>query len=797
MMRHLILAVLFFCSQSVSLAQVRSGRILSEAGNGIAFAQILVLNHNMGSVSREDGNFELALADGEYEISVHALGYANVVRKITCLEDSCNLIFTLVETTTTLDEVVVTSDGIEKNILETAVSVSVIGSTKITETQTWQLEDLQGLVPNLVYADLGVPYQQQISIRGISVFSETPATATYVDGVSAFDVAGNNMLLTDIERIEVLRGPQGTLYGRNALAGVINIITKKPTNKTSGFAETSFGNQGLQRYGLALKTPVVSEKLFVGVAAQYQMRNGYYTNDLSGQTSFDGEPLEGTAADGRRMGDQQAVYGNVYLRYFPNNSWELLLNLKAQRDQSVGASMYYQAAATPDKALNDPYKLSVNDLGSDSRDVLNSSFTVKHYDEKFQVIATSAFSKVRQSYDHIDQDLTQFDVAYGASSKNNVLGKAYPMDVYSQEIRINTTSVTRLQWSAGMYGFYQNYHKQFANVYKRLGILFGTDPGTYVYNNLQDNAGGAVFGELNYSISPKLKITGGIRADYENRRSNLSAVYTDTLGTISTLQPPKEKQQDYQALSPKMVFSYKINDNEYMYLSYARGFRAGGINGATSYGEYAYYDPEYSDNIEAGYKMLAANRKINLTTAAYFSHWTDLQLDFRTPGENGIWVVGNIGNVQSVGVELETSIKPIRGVQADMALGLNDSHYQNFDYLGENIKGNRTILAPTFTAFAGVQYQVPLLKEKQVSGVLRGEWRGTGKQYFDLHNTIEQPTYHLFNVYLGLQHPAFSLMLWSQNIAGTTYITYALPGYFKNTLINRPRTFGLTLNYKF
>jgi iron complex outermembrane receptor protein len=781
-----------------ALAQTeRKGSVLNTAHLPVAYAHVVVLNTSLRAVADTEGLFQLMLSEGTYSISVSAIGYATQVKTIICTSTSCPLDFSITESTTTLDEVVVTSDGTEKNILETAVSVSVIGSTKVTETQTWQLEDLQGLVPNLVYADLGVPYQQQISMRGVSVFSETPATATYVDGVSAFDVAGNNMLLTDIERIEVLRGPQGTLYGRNALAGVINIITKKPGDKTSGFAETSFGNQGLQRYGFAIKTPIVSKKLFVGVAAQYQMRNGYYTNDLTGQTSFDGKPLEGTNEDGKRMGDQQAVYGSFNLRYFPNARWELLLNVKGQTDQSIGASMYYQSAATPEKAINDPYKISVNDLGSDSRDVFNSSFTVKSYHENVQVVATSAFSKVKQKYDHIDQDLTQFDVAYGASAGNGVLGRSYPMDVYSQEIRVKSTSLKKLQWTIGTYGFYQRYDKQFATVYKRLGILFGTDPGTYVYDNLQDNAGAALFGELNYSITSKFTIAAGMRGDYENRQSNLSARYTDTLGTTTIFQPIKAKQQSYHAVSPKFVLSYKFNDNQYMYLSYARGFRAGGINGATSYGEYEYYKPEYSDNIEAGYKMISTNKKINFTGAAYFLHWTDLQLDFRTPGENGVWVVGNIGNVQSLGVELETSIKLLKGFQADVALGLNHSHYQDFDYLGENIKGNRTILAPSFTTFTGLQYQVLVVKEKSISGVIRAEWRGTGKQYFDLHNTIEQPTYNLFNVYFGIQHPAFSIMLWSQNISGTTYITYALPGYFKNTLINRPRTFGLTLNYKF
>lgn len=169
-----------------------------------------------------------------------------------------------------LEDVIVTANKREENIIKVNTSITTLSAKKIEDTRTWGLSGLAALVPNYNYQELGVSFQQIQAIRGIQVFSENPAVSAYIDDVNNLDILANGFAFTDIERIEVLRGPQGTLYGRNAMGGVINIITKKPTNTTNSFAELSFGNLGLQRYSAGFKTPIVKDKLFFGLNALYQ-----------------------------------------------------------------------------------------------------------------------------------------------------------------------------------------------------------------------------------------------------------------------------------------------------------------------------------------------------------------------------------------------------------------------------------------------------------------------------------------------------------------------------------------------
>lgn len=652
---------------------------------------------------------------------------------------------------------------------------------------------MRGLVPNYQYADLGVGYQQMQAIRGISVFSENPSIATYIDGVNALDVSANGMQLIDIERIEVLRGPQGTLYGRNAMGGVLNIITKQPTAKPGGFVEVSLGNQGLQRYAVGLKIPLVKDKLFAGVSGQYQKQFGFYFNDLSDKMSFDGVPLKGTAEDGQRMGDEESFYGNIFLKWLPSSKWKIVLNVKAQRDQSTGASMYYQAVENEAVAVKNPYKMAVNSLGSNSRSIVNTSLAANYYHSKFSFVSVSAYQYILQAYKNIDQDLFPYDLATGATYDKNV-GDPMPQRVVSQEFRFSSApSAKRVTWTAGTYLFYQQYNKRYAATYEKLALLFGERPGTKVSQTDDENSGAAVFGEATYHLKKKWEFTIGLRYDFESRSTLVGKFDIDSANHKTYTVPLNKRSKSFHALSPKAVVSYKLNANHHLYISYSRGFRAGGINTSSKVSGYETYKPEYSDNAELGYKFNSANNQYSLQSSFFYLYWHDLQLDLRTDG--GVYVINNIGNVQSLGFEIEATAKPVKNLLADVSIGYNHSRYQNFNFLGQNIKGNKTIMAPAVTLFTGLQYLAEL--PKQFGILVRGECRYMGEQYFDLINSIKQPGYALLNARVELKYKSVGLSLWIQNIANKKYIAYAMPGYFRYTILNRPRQYGATLNLNF
>ena len=184
-----------------------------------------------------------------------------------------------------LEEVIITAQKREELLQKAPLSVSIFNKKDIEQFGFQKINEISGLVPNLYSAEPG-DERNVTSLRGISTTSYDPTVATYIDGVNQFNLDTVIPVLCDVERIEVLRGPQGTLYGRNAMGGVINIITKQPTNETGGFAELSLGNYNQSRVAFGVRTPFVKNKLFAGASILYQGRDGYYSNDFN-NTSYD------------------------------------------------------------------------------------------------------------------------------------------------------------------------------------------------------------------------------------------------------------------------------------------------------------------------------------------------------------------------------------------------------------------------------------------------------------------------------------------------------------------------------
>lgn len=789
MKRSIFLWLLLLLTIDNAEAYQLIGTVKDREGSLLQDVHIQILNSSLKAVSDAQGNFSFSVAEGTYSLQLSSVGYADLIKALNVQNDTVFTIY-LSEAISTLDEVVVSASKKETSVINIPGAVTSLSAEKIRDSRTWELGDLTGIIPNFQYAQLGVSYQQQMAFRGISVFSETPSVATYMDGVIALDVAGNGFQLMDIERIEVLRGPQGTLYGRNAMGGVINIITRKPTNQKSGFFEASFGNQGLQRYGFGVKAPLIKNKLFFGLSGQFQRMHGFYNNDLSEKTTFLREPLKGTPEDGVRMGDENSYYGNMFLKWLPKDNIHLTWNVKYQYDHSTGASSYYQAVETDTAAIRHPYKFGVNSLGSHQRSLLNSHLSLSYYHSKYQLNTSISYQNILQGYQHIDQDLWSYDLAAGYTFRNE-LGEKYPQNIFTHETRFSSVKDEKsLKWTAGAFAFYQKNDKRYAAVYQQLAYFFGMKPGTEVTITDQNNSGAALFGEISLPLR-KWEFTAGLRGDIENRSTHVSRYY---------LSEAREKEYNisdtllnstYYALSPKAAIQYHIADNQQLYISYSRGFRAGGNNLFTR-GKYAEYLPETSNNYELGYKMLSSSRKYQFSAVVFFLQWNNMQLDMQP--EPGYWIIDNIGTAKSMGAEIEFSARPLKGFSMDVSLGINHARYGEFFFLGENIKGYQSILAPASTLQVAPQYS---LSVKDFLLTFRADWRRTGKQYFDLNNTIQQPAYHLLNLRASVQYKFINLALWVQNATGTQYLAYAMPGYFKNSILNRPRTFGTTIHFKF
>ena len=682
--------------------------------------------------------------------------------------------------TNQLEEVIVTANKREENIIKVNTAVTSLSSKKIEDTRTWGLSGLSALVPNYNYQELGVSFQQIQSILGIQVFSENPAVSTYIDDVNNIDILANGFAFTDVERIEVLRGPQGTLYGRNAMGGVVNIITKKPTNSTNGFIE---------------------DKLYFGLNGLYQTQDGFLKNDISGTTSTN------TGLNGKTVGGEQNGYGNLFLKWLVSSRFNFTLNLKGKTDTSDNSGfMVSQSSDT--FAFANPDKINLSRIAQHERNILNTSLVAKYSADKYTLTSISALQTIAFGFKDLD-----FPGIYHSFYNGKVGELLPPQKVWSEEVRVNSNTDSKWQYTAGVYAFTQKGYEPTTNTAYELSngeaTAFGLSSGSYlVSRNRSNNFGIAGFGELSYLLTNKLKATFGLRYDYEKREATFNGFGDAVLfdGVVTDFNPNITANGNYSAFSPKFSLSYAVSDLSNMYATYTRGFRAGGINASSlPAGVRQTFDPEYSNNYEVGYKAFLADKKVSIGVAAFLIQWKDLQ--FYNLVAPFTYARENVGNAQSAGVELEITAIPAKGLQLDGSFGINPTEYKGFDLKRVNfgtgvesttaIGGNSLSNAPSHTVFIGAQYEYPI--SSKTKAIVRGEIRNLGSQYTDIQNKIEQPSYTLINSRVGLSYEKYSLFFWGQNLNNERYLAFGNPdsSFGRSARTAMPRTWGLTLSAKF
>jgi iron complex outermembrane recepter protein len=778
---------------NIAFAQSITGTIKSQSGEGIAFSNISVLNTSVSTVSDKSGIFSLNLANGRYQIAVSAVGFSPKVQFFEVTNGSARLDFVLENSTETLGEVVVTANKREEDILQVATSITSLSAQKVEQSRTVGLANLTALVPNYLYQELGVGFQQLQAIRGIQVFSENPAVATYIDDVNSLDILANGFMLTDIERIEVLRGPQGTLFGRNAMGGVVNIITKKPTNRTQGFAEVGVGNLALQRHAAGFKTPIVKDKLFFGINMLYQSRDGYWKNDTTGTGTKDGQ------INGKTVGGEKNLYGNVYLKWLPSSKLSATLNVKGQRDWSDNTG-FFVSQSSEVVAFRNPDKINLSRIGEHERKIVNSALTLKYYGSGFSLTSISALQRIGLSFKDID-----FPGFYHSFYEKEIGEALPPQNVFSQEFRVNgaTRWTDKLKYTAGLFYFSQVGYEPSTN------LAFELAPDAYsIFRNQSSNNGVAAFGEMTYKIMRKLSATAGLRYDNENRESTFNG-FGDAVflgGVFTQVNKDTTVSGTYSALSPKVALSFALSEKSNLYASFSRGFRAGGVNAQKlPVNVPQKFNPEYSNNYEVGYKAQAFSNRLSIGASVFYIQWQDLQ--FFNLVAPFTYARENVGDATSSGFELEASAIPAKGLELDGSFGLASAKYghihlervsfvtgEEFEIDAEDNKLSNT---PSHTLFLGAQYTAKLSKKLNLS--VRGEVRNMGEFYTDIQNSLQQPAYTLLNSNIALVYGNYSLSFWGQNLTNETYLAFgnADTSFGRSVRTAAPRTFGLTIKAQF
>jgi iron complex outermembrane receptor protein len=768
---------------TVVKSQVITGKITDTKDQPIAGADIHLLNTNASTLTDAQGNYTLQhIATGKYTISLSAIGYAVVNEELLVTSAGTTLNIQMPNALLRLDAVVVTAQKKEESLQNIPLSITAISSNQAREYRLWNSKDLTAIAPNL-YSNNSGDDRNVTSIRGITTTSYDPAVATYIDGVNQFSLDTYIAGLNDIERIEILRGPQGTLYGRNAMGGVINIITKQPTNTTTGFIELNAGNYGLQRYTAGIRTPLIKNKLFFGASAVFNQRNGYYTNQFN-NTSFD---------------KQHSITGNYYLKYLPGEGWGITLNIKHQDVRNDGA---FPMVNGVDEAFANPFKLSQDATATMIDNTLNASLTINHTGSSFNFTSLTAWQQNHRYYNApLDGD---FSPADAVTVINNYGNKWNKVKVFTQELRFSSaaSNASPLTWTAGTYFFYQDNPSKQATHFGKDAALIGAPDSNFstINTTTGKNTGIAGYGQISYAVTKKLSLIAGLRYDYENKKLEVEGEYQpDGLSSFVT-QPDTSGSLNFSAVSPKLAISYQVATNSNLYITYSRGYRTGGLTQLSSDPSQPPlfpYKPEYSNNYEAGVKNTFLNNRLRLNLTIFITQVTDAQVPTLILPD-AITITKNTGKLSSKGAELELSATPIKGLQVDYNFGYTHANYTSLlvsqNGASVDLNGKRQIFTPDITSMLAVQYNYALGTKQAIQLIARAEWLQLGTEYFDLANSIKQSPYGLMNFRTGISTKHFDVIGWSRNTGNKKYIAYAYD--FGAVHLGDPATYGATVLIK-
>lgn len=716
---------------------------------------------------------------GNYQASVNGEGIAPKIISFLVNND-VELKVDVYPVVKNLGDVTVNSNKRDINLISAPSSITSLSSKQLKEMRVWELSDLSGLSPNFYLANSG-DNRNVTSIRGITTTSYEQAVVTYIDGVAQFNLDTYIPQLANVDHVEIIRGTQGTLYGRNAMGGIINITTKKPVNRTTGYADLQLGNFGQQRYAAGFNTALIKDKMFASVSLLHDKKSGYYTNTLFNE----------------KYDKQEQSMLDIQLRYYFKHNWSILANHKQYAGRNNGAF----PLVTDLKALFEtPYTLAQNQLAQMRDNSSNSSISLKHRAKGFDLNIQTAYQRNYRYYDKtLDADFSPADIV---GIFNNYGKNFNTVEIFSNELRLQsypTKQNTKLEWTAGLFQFIQRNPGRQATVFGNDAGFIGVPDANFavISNNDARNSGFAGYGNLDFKITPKITLSGGLRIDNENRSLTVSGEYEKQPMQPIVTKEPETGRTSYNAFSPKFGIQYMGSTSFQLFANYARGFRSGGLSGLASDPSQiplSPYLPEYSNMFELGAKGINKKQIFRYSATIFYNNVSNIQTPLLLLPD-ALTLIQNAGKLRSFGIELEVMAQLAKGLTLQYTGGLTDAKYKKLDGVNDgnqiDLSGNKQVFTPGSNHFIGLQYQRKIGK---IDWSIRTDYIQTGKQYFDLANQIAQDAYGVLNMRSSLHFSNFELSIWARNVTGAKFIDYAYD--FGAAHLGKPRTWGLGINYK-
>jgi len=716
-----------------------------------------------------------------------------------------------------LEEILVTAQRRSENLQDVPISITAFSSDHLKDSGVSRFDALVDFIPNVNYNTNASIRATQITMRGIvsdaNSIGVDQAAGVYVDGVYMGRPTTINTGLYDVERVEVLRGPQGTLYGKNVVAGAINFITRKPDQELSGDLSLTYGNfDNTIMYG-ALNAPLVEDRLFLRVSAQYEQRDGYLEN-LAGPDNNDAD-------------NQNARLG---LLYQASDNLELLLRADWAKDRTnqgagelaIVSPIFAQAPfnVTPGHPMYVPddafdYKIADARSSFQDRDVFGTSLEINWTIGGGVLTAISAYREFE--WDNFQtSDGSPFDI-FGT-------GILEDQEQFSQEIRFSSGVGDRFEYVVGAYYFDMDLYAEptatvgidALSVPAFGGAPLGSFPGPSISKLLPDinNESFAFFGQAHYQLTERLTVSAGLR--YTNEEKSIVYSVLPDFVIVAPIDPAvKTASISEDVYTPMLSLSYRLSDTALGYFTYAEGFKAGGFNAfdfdfANDDGSVPEFDPEFANSYELGVKSDLMEGRLRLNAAVFFMDYQDLQVNQRLEDEDGFFFfrTSNAAEAEITGLEVELSAKVTEGLDINISYGYSDAEYKSFvvdEATGVDFSGNSLVLSPENTFGFTAQYVRPLANGWDLMGRLEYSYRDSS--YSDQANTtiLENNSRDLVNARLGFDNKdaGIRVIAWVRNAFEEEY-THGRgvgsgafsPGALQYA-VGDPRTYGIELSYSF
>ena len=656
-----------------------------------------------------------------------------------------------------LDEIVVTDFKQNKRNL-TSTAVSTINVQQLHNQQIVNLKELTAVMPNFYMPDYGSYANTPVYIRGIGTKSKGSAVGFYVDGVPHFESSAFNIDLSDIAAVNVFRGPQGTLYGRNTIAGIINVYTHNPLDYQRTRIKVGYGRYN-DFIAQASNYAKISEKFGISTAASYHHNDGMFTNHFLNEK-----------ADKINEGE-----GRIGLYWRPTTNWLLHLNSTLTYSEQNGYP-YAPYDIVKDELLpisynrNSTYRRLISSTG------LNAQYENNHI--SFNSQTSYQFIKSHQG---LDQDFTPQDVYF--------VDNSYHQNMLSQELTLKSNDKGRYQWIIGLFGMLLH-SNQFAET-----SYFTRDFSTpTTYKN--PTAGYAIYHQSSYNIWRGLSTTVGLRFDYEHAKTTYNQDKTTLSTGVTTHAKDFVSSASFRQFTPKFTLQYLTNKDNLYYISITRGYKPGGFNTIFKTDAERTYDPEYSWNYEVGTRLKFLNGRLTAEADLFYIDWRHMQTTYTVPGVGN--VIANAGHTDSKGFELSLAYHPIKSLQLNLNYGYTYARYLEYKKSArEDFSGNRLPMVPNHTLSLNGTYTImPAGWFDKI--IFNTGLTGLGRIYWADDNIVRQNFYATLNAKVSLTKGIFTWEVWGKNLTATNYMAYGFKASQGNyAQRGKPLTFGTAVSVSF